>query len=299
MRFYDAFRDAGFSNSAGRWIYVPNGSLPDGNGNLPENVLPPPPPDRPGAERPIVDHGDPGPPAMHEDGERHGGRAESEAPTFDPVVDPDEPRMQPSRRQRRAAKKQAAADPTQTSPSSHQDGAPDFPKEPGATRQPKGLFEQRGQPSGGKGKGPASDQPSTKNAAWRDSMLKDLHSIVSKDKEEKPWSFAKGPQPGIKYRGGTPPQPPQWTAARGDLQAFQRWERKLTVWRRQITPYLPPNESAMLLFVQLQGEAAEELEHCDISKIDSPSGVDYHLGDPAKLSDGQRRVPEAKVPGRL
>ena len=39
--------------------------------------------------------------------------------------------------------------------------------------------------------------------------------------------------------------------------------------------YLPPNEIAMTLFVALRGEAEEELEHCDLSRVDDAGGVDY------------------------
>ena len=108
-------------------------------------------------------------------------------------------------------------------------------------------------------------------------MLRDLHSMTAKNAEEKPWSIRKGPAPGLKHRGGTPPAPPQWTYNKGDLQAFQRWERKLIVWRRQIASYLPPNEAAMMLYVSLKGEAEEELEHASLDRIDSEGGVDYIL----------------------
>ena len=59
--------------------------------------------------------------------------------------------------------------------------------------------------------------------------------------------------------------------------SIQRWERKLTVWRRQIASYLPPNEAAMMLYVSLKGEAEEELEHASLDRIDSEGGVDYIL----------------------
>eukprot|EP00913_Durusdinium_trenchii_P002668 g2469.t1 len=66
-------------------------------------------------------------------------------------------------------------------------------------------------------------------------------------------------------------------AHRGDLQAFQRWEKKLAVWRRQIKSYLPPNEASMYLYVNLSGEAAEELEHCELDRIDHDQGIEYIL----------------------
>ena len=33
----------------------------------------------------------------------------------------------------------------------------------------------------------------------------------------------------------------------------------------------------MYLFVNLGGEAAEELEHCDLDKVDDPQGIEYVL----------------------
>lgn len=33
----------------------------------------------------------------------------------------------------------------------------------------------------------------------------------------------------------------------------------------------------MFLFVNLGGEAAEELEHCDLDKVDDPQGIEYIL----------------------
>ena len=64
---------------------------------------------------------------------------------------------------------------------------------------------------------------------------------------------------------------------RDDLRAFQKWTRKIEVWRIQIAAYLPPNEAAMMLYVSLKGEAEEELEHASLDRIDSEGGVDYIL----------------------
>ena len=60
---------------------------------------------------------------------------------------------------------------------------------------------------------------------------------------------------------------------RDDLRAFQKWTRKIEVWRIQIAAYLPPNEAAMLLHVSLKGEAEEELEWCDVSLINNEKGI--------------------------
>ena len=151
-----------------------------------------------------------------------------------------------------------------------------------AGKSKAGKDVDAGKSKAGKGKGDGmlkagSDHGSSKNAGWRDEMLKSMHGIHNKSQQEKPWDITKGPAPGLKYRGGSPPSPPAWDAQKGDLQAFQRWERKLALWRRQIRSYLPPNEASMFLFVNLGGEAAEELEHCDLDKVDDPQGIEYIL----------------------
>ena len=151
-----------------------------------------------------------------------------------------------------------------------------------AGKSKTGKDADAGKSKAGKGKGDGtleagSDHGSSKNAGWRDEMLKSMHGVHNKSQQEKPWDITKGPAPGLKYRGGSPPSPPAWDAQKGDLQAFQRWERKLALWRRQIRSYLPPNEASMFLFVNLGGEAAEELEHCDLDKVDDPQGIEYIL----------------------
>ena len=279
--FYDAFRAASFTTGLGSWTFVPKGS-PVATSSESSSV-----------NRRNTYHGDPGP-------EGHDGYeayAESETLTNDPSVDPVtlQP-VKPSRRQRKAAKRdqpaRAKADPgpsvppdPKVSPSPQEPRPSALPVPPKEYQSPKvpvrpkesGLAIARHPHE--HHRGPAgSDEASSKNAAWRDAMLRDLHGLAGKkEKDEKPWSIRKGPEPGLKYRGGTPPQPPQWTYSKGDLQAFQRWERKLTIWRRQIASYLPPNESAMMLYVHLKGEAEEELEYCDLDRVDSPDGVDYIL----------------------
>ena len=78
-----------------------------------------------------------------------------------------------------------------------------FPKELVLAAQPaRELLNTKG--ISGKGKGHGSDA-STKHAGWRDAMLRDLHSMTAKNAEEKPWPIRKGPAPGLKSRGGTPP----------------------------------------------------------------------------------------------
>ncbi|CAE6914982.1 pnp [Symbiodinium natans] len=85
------------------------------------------------------------------------------------------------------------------------------------------------------------------------------------------------PKPGVKYRGGAPPQPPTWNYAREDVRAYDRYERKVRVWERQVSSFMPKNEAAMMLYVSLRGEAEEELEFMDMGEIDSPSGIENIL----------------------
>lgn len=63
-----------------------------------------------------------------------------------------------------------------------------------------------------------------------------------------------------------------------DLRAFQKWHRKIEVWRIQIQTYLPPNhpnEAAGMLYVSLRGEAEEEMEWCDIQKVNDEKGIEH------------------------
>ena len=43
----------------------------------------------------------------------------------------------------------------------------------------------------------------------------------------------------------------------------------------QIKSYLPSNEAAMMLYCSLKGEAEEELEYVDMSKVNSKNGIDF------------------------
>ena len=236
--FYDAFTSTTFATRTGSWMFVPNA-----------------PPSNAGSRR---NHDDPDDASLQE------AYAESETVTTDPSVEPVTlSPMNMSRRQRRALKRRNPGNPkvarghnvlrvpkVPLDPKAHQDPkvfqdpkvcdsftvphhSTGFPKEPALTASPaRELLNSKGGPGKGKGYGGTGSDASSKHAGWRDAMLRDLHSMTAKNAEEKPWSIRKGPAPGLKYRGGTPPAPPQWTYNKGDLQAFQRWERKLIVWRR-------------------------------------------------------------------
>ena len=234
------------TDSSGTWVWVPSS---------PPN---PTPGERAGVRKPEkhqVANGDGDDPG---DGSQEGREhAESEVLTADPSIDPEtlEPLPRLSRRKRRAQKKQQAAN------------------ERAQSRLHPG---DQGRP-GSSGDGPSEEtqrapagRKRTESDQWRDDVLKQL--TKPKDSE---WTVQKGPAPGIKYRSGQPPLPPSWSYGKDDPRAFSKWERKMQVWRIQIASYLPPSEAAMLLYTSLRGEAEEELEWVDLSKVNSPGGIDF------------------------
>ena len=88
---------------------------------------------------------------------------------------------------------------------------------------------------------------------------------------------AKGPTPGVKYRGGTPPQAPSWHYDRADLRAFGKWKKKVEIWMLQIINHVPRKEASLLLYNSLKGELGEELEDADVNRIYHPNGVEFIL----------------------
>ena len=86
-----------------------------------------------------------------------------------------------------------------------------------------------------------------------------------------------GPERHIKWRGGTPPQPPAWRYDVNDLRAYAKWARKVEIWRVQVSAYMPRREAALLLYTSLTGEAEAELEHVPIHNINHENGIDFIL----------------------
>ena len=91
------------------------------------------------------------------------------------------------------------------------------------------------------------------------------------------WNTLKGPQPGVKFRGGAVPSAPQWHYEKGDLRAYQKWEKRVRIWMLQVQNYVPVRETGILLFQSLKGELEEELEDAPVDKLFSNEGVDYIL----------------------
>ena len=179
-KFYDACHYGDSNDSGGTWIFVPHDAADHDRHSMERK------PDDPGAPSSV------------------GERAESEAMTQDPTVDPDT--LRPLSRRQRKAHRRAAEERAQLNSAT--------------SPNPKTLLTSLPQT--------APKASSNTSNAWRDDMLRGLNQAVAdKHDKDKDWTIQKGPSPGVKYRGGTPPSPPLWTYGRDDLRAFQKWARSL------------------------------------------------------------------------
>ena len=250
----------------GSWIFVPSGASVPHPGGLTADAsrVVPGPPSSPSTRSFLVERS-----------------AESETPTTDTCVNPDT--MQPLSRKRRKMMRERDA------PMGSADSAraqynnkrqPDtgvaagFQPDLGATATGGQKFSG-GSAGNNDGLRAASGNKPGSPSDWNEILKQTLNEFAPKDSKDKDWSIMKGPQPGIKYRGGAAPQPPAWRYAKDDLRAFQKWERKVGIWQIQVSSYLPPNEAAMALYCSLRGEAEEELEWCDVTKINQADGIKY------------------------
>ena len=254
---------------SGTWLYIPRGD-PEPNDDDTSSTTSRRPstlegasPTSPWRSTGPVRAGGPAPQEWNEGAGRE--QAESEAATNDVTVDPEtlEPVRRLSRRQRRAAAAASRPSPEQGPPRLHDPPADRRSPEvqgPGAHRLHDPLHQE-----------PAS--------TWRGKLLKDMGEALGnrRDGSDGLWSASKGPKPGVKYRGGTPPAPPQWTYAREDVRAFDRYERKVRMWERQVQAFMPKREAAMALYVSLRGEAEEELEFMAFDEIDCEHGLENIL----------------------
>ena len=129
-----------------------------------------------------------------------GERAESEAATYDPTVNPDTLQSTPSmsRRQKKAARLQ------DKERAQYKDDLHATSQSPSKPLQPP----PRSSPSMSPLKAGSSGSDPKRANNWRDEMLKGLQDAVnSKNDKTKNWTIQQGPSPGVKYRGGTPPSP--------------------------------------------------------------------------------------------
>ena len=175
-------------------------------------------------------------------------RAESEAPTTDPVIDPDNDGSHRRRRRRGSS-------------SSLNVPAPDA------------QAHGHGGPADTSAKADA-------NGELLSVMRQLLNDRKKKDTEsESSWTSAKGPARGVKWRGGAPPLPPKWQYQQSDLRAFSKFERKVETWVLQSRNYMTASEMGLALYVSLTGEAESEAEHFDLKKVNHKDGVQYILDE--------------------
>ena len=168
-----------------------------------------------------------------------GETAESEAPTQDPTVTPSDNGM-------------------------HDQGGP---------RPARPNRRQRRSERLGRG-----DRPPVQSEPEHDSStIRDLRKLLkSKDNSDQgSWATARGPEKGVRWRGGTPPAPPKWHYAKDDLRAFSKFERRVSIWQLQVKPYMSEAEAALSLYCSLSGEPEEELEHLDIKKLYAKDGISF------------------------
>ena len=253
--------------SSGQWVWIPSQEEQKTPGFDFDDPKPKPTSDGPrgtrssGRDALRKPNYDPG--AENQEG-REG--AESEATTNDPVVDPET--LQPvghlSRRQRKAARRDAV--PKQRAQNVSNASTAMTPARDG----PRGDSGRAHDNPAGRDLQSMRNRNRSDSNEWRDDMIRQL----AKRKEDD-WNPKKGPSPGVKYRSGQPPAPPQWSYAKDDPRAFSKWMRKLEIWKLQVSNYLPNEEAAMLLYTSLRGEAEEELEWVDLKKVNHPNGIDF------------------------
>ena len=118
------------------------------------------------------------------------------------------------------------------------------------------------------------DEPNT-----RDELLQVMRQLLSEqnksNRSDASWNSRRGPEKGVRWRGGTPPAPPAWKGSSADLRAFARWERRIEIWKLQIRSYMTDSEAALMLFTSLTGEPEQEVEHLDLAKVNCSSGISY------------------------
>ena len=169
-------------------------------------------------------------------------RGDSESHTTDPVVEPDT--LQPVSGGRRRRRRKNPAD-------------------VGESEQPTLPIPQR-----------QNDEPNIMKDLLQ--VMRQLVSEQSKsNKSDASWNSRRGPEKGVRWRGGTPPAPPAWKGSSADLRAFARWERRIDIWKLQIRSYMSEAEAALMLFTSLTGEPEQEVEHLDLAKVNSSSGIRY------------------------
>ncbi|CAK9109800.1 unnamed protein product, partial [Durusdinium trenchii] len=196
-------------------------------------------------------------------------RAESEALTHDPVI---EPSPAPSR----TGKAPHAGPPGPSKPGQG-------PKKPTGPGLPPDLREPVHAPVTGKA-GPRLPRPAVLPRQV-DSALPDLHGTNmsftggqkkkddDSDKTGASWNSRKGPEPGIKWKTGQYPPVPLWKYDASDLRAFAKYKKKIEIWQLQMRPFASGKDQALLLYNSLSGEPEQELEHLSVDELYVENGV--------------------------
>ena len=206
-----------------------------------------------------VRHGPPPPDGDDEGYYDDEEQAESEQLTYDPSVQPSDPPQPPGQ------------------PDLH--GQPGLPGRPGQPGQPMpGAGSDGSRHSNRRGGSRRTPVGSPPNVLTLDDIKEKDPNQKDSSSSKSTWNTLKGPQPGIKFRGGAVPLAPQWHYDKSDLRAFQKWEKRVRMWVFQAKNYVPLRETGLLLYQSLKGELEEELEDAPVEQLFSENGVDYILG---------------------
>ncbi|CAK9087427.1 unnamed protein product [Durusdinium trenchii] len=253
--FYNATQPVRHQTDDGVWMFVPRANSAPVEDSLPVDDFR----RRSEVRSPVEDPSPPGPDSARES-------PESELPTDDPSVgmteyewppDPGSELSTSSRRRRRRNRTTA------------QDSNAEQVGQPSPSRLP--MPSTLPIPSrAGKGDGKSSEESE---------LLKVLRQLLDDRRSDKAsqgsWDSRRGPAPGMKWKGGTPPNPPRWNYAASDIRAFSKWERRVRVWQLQVQNQLSGAEAGLMLFASFTGEAEAESEHMVLSKVNCRDGVDY------------------------
>ena len=123
---------------------------------------------------------------------------------------------------------------------------------------------------------PSSSKPRAQQGD--DQILSALRRLLrSDDPHDEEVASLAGPAKGIKWRGGSIPQPPTWNYDRDDLRAYQKFCKKIDIWKLQAKAYVSPKEMALMFYSSLKGDLEQELEHTPVEEFHCDDGVDKLL----------------------
>ena len=82
-----------------------------------------------------------------------------------------------------------------------------------------------------------------------------------------------------KWRGGAAPAAPvldiTYENAMRFPKAYRRWVRAVEAWKIRVKHYLPLAEAALMLAEACRGDAALELEHVELSRLNQKDGIEH------------------------